>query len=437
MKKKTLASLLLISSTAALAQHPTVVSIGGGPAWSSSDMKAKSYMGNGYNLQGDVFIPINKGRFAWGVIAGGTYNNSQNLMPDAGTVQAAYKVYNGNLDITGEKKAAAGFTASAGLQAAFALGRFILSPSFSGGYFSLKQKGYVQQAQVNSKPVILAQSPETKHTGFIAIPQIRISYPLTGCLGIYASTAFLLGPEITTTQQRLVPAGGFNDQHTYEPTQLSSGTLKSGSAQTNYRTLNANAGISLNIGSSSRRLKGKVTKPGDNGAKQANPLYEPSGSSQQNPMHGSGAMARPGQPIKGVIVKGGKNPGGSSLIKSSNDMGEFELNALEAGEYQFVLTAPESPQGKSINEKGVKRVEASEMAKPGQPIKGVIVKGGKNPGVDMTNLRVDNNGTIQFEVLEAGDYKFIIQTPESPNQQNKKVVEKATSGLKDTLKTNV
>jgi len=56
----------------------------------------------------------------------------------------------------------------------------------------------------------------------------------------------------------------------------------------------------------------------------------------------------------------------------------------------------------------------------------------------MINLSVDKNGTIQFEVLEAGNYKFIIQTPENPNPgKQKKVKEKATSGLKDTLKTNV
>ncbi|MCW0217080.1 MAG: hypothetical protein OJI67_02045, partial [Prosthecobacter sp.] len=96
-------------------------------------------------------------------------------------------------------------------------------------------------------------------------------------------------------------------------------------------------------------------------------------------------------------------------------------------------------QGKSINEKGVKRVDATAFAKPGNPIGGIIVKGGKNPGGGMTSLMVDDKGTIKFDVLEAGDYKFIIQTLEDPAQQKgkKKVVEKATSGLKDTLKTNV
>jgi len=49
---------------------------------------------------------------------------------------------------------------------------------------------------------------------------------------------------------------------------------------------------------------------------------------------------------------------------------------------------------------------------PGTPIGGVIVKGGKNPGGNMLVLTPGRDGIIQFEVLEAGNYKFIIQTPE-------------------------
>ncbi len=55
----------------------------------------------------------------------------------------------------------------------------------------------------------------------------------------------------------------------------------------------------------------------------------------------------------------------------------------------------------------------------------------------MTNLTVDKTGTIQFDVLEVGDYKFIIQTPENSKgnkEKKEKAIEKASSGLKDTLK---
>lgn len=475
MKNHVLASLLLtITSGTIFAQQSTLVSIGGGLSNSSSDTKNKAYTGNGYQLQADVFIPFlysggnnadAVSKFALGVIAGGSYHRAENLTANAGSTEAAYKLYNGQLDVSTEKGGSSnsGFTATGGLQASFTLGKFSLSPSFSGGFFSLKQKGFVQRGTVNGKPIALVGSPEEKHTGFMTIPQLRISYPLATNLYVYASSSLLMGPKISTEQLKLIPAGGVNDQHTYEAQQLSAGKMQSSTIETNYRTLNINAGISLGFGPSSRRLKGKVTKPGDNGARQEikNPLYEGGGTSGTNPMH-EALVAAPGSPIGGIVVKGGKNPGGNMLL-ITDENGGFELTGLETGSYEFKLTAPDEAQaksinekgvkrsdasaattpdqsqGKSINEKGVKRVDASAFAKPGSPIGGIVVKGGKNPGGGMTNLKVDEKGTIQFDVLEAGDYKFIIQTPEDPAQQKtkKKVVEKATSGLNDTLKTNV
>ena len=58
------------------------------------------------------------------------------------------------------------------------------------------------------------------------------------------------------------------------------------------------------------------------------------------------------------------------------------------------------------------------VTNPGTPIGGIIVKGGKNPGGQMKNFVVDDQGNIRFEVLEAGNYKFIIQTPETTDGNN-------------------
>lgn len=211
------------------------------------------------------------------------------------------------------------------------------------------------------------------------------------------------------------------------------------------------------------------------------------------------AMAKPGQPIKGVIVKGGKNPGGNMSLISNNN-GEILLDNLEIGNYTFQISVPEQPEGKSINEKGVKS-NAKAMAKPGNPIGGVIVKGGKNPGGSYFSLPVDGNGKFDFDVSEKGNYKLVVEKvmpqieksinekgvkrsaarrrvevlksnktgapsasskevrtytggrknepqsksiseqgvagPKTKDKQKAKVKEKATSGLKDVLKTNV
>ncbi|SDC98011.1 carboxypeptidase-like regulatory domain-containing protein [Niabella drilacis] len=150
-----------------------------------------------------------------------------------------------------------------------------------------------------------------------------------------------------------------------------------------------------------------------------NPLYEGEITNEVDPMYDPARQARPGQPIKGVIVKGGHNPGGHQLTILSNDKGEFELNGLEPGNYRFTLTGPDARQRH-----------------------GVVVQGGKNSGEAMTGLTVGENGEIQFEVLEAGDYRFIIQAADEtrqgkPGLKQGNITEKTGSGLKDTLKTNV
>ena len=66
-------------------------------------------------------------------------------------------------------------------------------------------------------------------------------------------------------------------------------------------------------------------------------------------------------------------------------------------------------------------------ARPGGPIGGIIVKGGKNPGGAMTDLIVDDDGTIRFEVLEAGDYRFTFNKPE----ETQVIVNTTKSNTKD------
>ena len=49
------------------------------------------------------------------------------------------------------------------------------------------------------------------------------------------------------------------------------------------------------------------------------------------------AAMRPGTPIGGIIVKGGKNPGGQMKTISTNENGEFEFAGLTEGNYTFIV----------------------------------------------------------------------------------------------------
>ncbi|SDC58254.1 hypothetical protein [Niabella drilacis] len=591
MKTILLSLFLGVTVIIADAQQPVLVSIGGGGHRTSTSMKDKNYLGNGYLVQGNVFIPFlskGNGRFELGLLTGGTYYTSQALAPDDKNLAATYKLYNGNLGITTTQKKGAsgnGFTGVLGLQAHFKAGSFILSPSFNGGYTSFKEGGFAQYASIvkadgTTQSITLSDRPEERETGWGLIPELKISYPFTERFRVYVAAGLNTGGKIRSGLRILEPQGGFNDKHTYEPSQLSAGRLISRPAEAHYQTLMFGAGVSWAVGGKTRRLKGKVIKTGDNGARQTQGsdfgekvnaglqpgagalaqgsrsgiggMAKPGGAvsssyaagrmnqtdstnkmpgrlsmtpttarqtqgmtfgektdtenraitntgykcdycgevfetddkmldhqatckkahaaagvgrtytgGRKNEASGQNAMATPGTPIGGIVVKGGKNPGLQDMIAVSDENGAVTFAITEPGEYILQLSVPDAP-GKSISEPGVKgpankgkrkgrtytggrKNEVSDqnaMAAPGTPIGGIVVKGGKNPGGNFTGLTVSENGTLQFEVLEAGSYQFIIQTPgtgaqNKGKQKKEKVNERPSSGLKDTLKTNV
>ncbi|SIN81341.1 carboxypeptidase-like regulatory domain-containing protein [Chitinophaga niabensis] len=470
MRKILLLILLSAKVATAFPQQQIVVSAGGGVNNTLPAVKDKSYLGNGSNIQADVLVPFlskANNRFTIGILAGGTYVTAKNLAPNVDKLRDEYKLYSGNLSISNAQNgSSAGFTAHLGLQAGLSLGALVLSPSISGGYFNFSQKGFAQTTTITNngtqQTVKLSDLPEVKRTGFVTIPQLKISFPLAKTISIYTAAGLNLGPKITTGQRKLEPAGGYNADHTYEPAQLSSGKMTVQPSEINYRSYMLSAGLSFRIGGRSKRSGTADTT--------RNPLFENGGLSGQNPMYG---QAMPGSPIGGIVVKGGKNPGGNLITAVSDHNGTFELNDLEPGIYRFTLEMPGQPQGKSISEQGVKRQESTEletrtytggrknepqgksisekglkrsdtaqMALPGQPIGGIVVKGGKNPGGNLSNLTIDTDGSIRFEVLEKGNYQFLIQAGEQSNKSGSdkkqgEVKGNGRTGLRDVVKTQV
>lgn len=72
------------------------------------------------------------------------------------------------------------------------------------------------------------------------------------------------------------------------------------------------------------------------------------------------ASAAPGNPIGGIIVKGGKNPGGQMLVLATTRAdGSFDIEFAEGGEYRLVF------EGKS-------RKESAERVKAGMQLEYVV-----------------------------------------------------------------
>ncbi|HTE29593.1 MAG TPA: SdrD B-like domain-containing protein [Chryseolinea sp.] len=100
----------------------------------------------------------------------------------------------------------------------------------------------------------------------------------------------------------------------------------------------------------------------------------------------SGAMMRPGQPIGGIVVKGGKNPGGSLRTVQTNDNGEFEFNKLEAGNYIIMVE-----QKIVIEDETVVILESNASARKGWD---GTVKGG-SIATDAPSERKGWDGTVK------------------------------------------
>src|SRR5882757_9818781 len=337
MKKILPTFLLSMTAIIALAQEPAQqsisVSLEGGRSFSSSTLKRDALIGNGYQLGGDIFIPlfgkgkngpaIGRSSFTLGVIAGGQYQTAENINPDITPLLSKYKTPSGNLDITDMQNGTPnshGFTAFAGLRADLRFGKITISPAISGGYFSLKRDGFTQSSQVmvngTYQSVVLSASQKQNSTGFITIPKLKVSYSLTGNLSIYAAGAINAGPAITTTQSYLVPAGGFNEKNTYEAQQLASGklSLDGGSKDAgHFMASSVHIGVSWSFGSSSaRRLKGKVIKTGDGGMMPPRnavttvtpPLSGGSSGAAAASYAATGRMAKPGDSTVGKQTQG-------------------------------------------------------------------------------------------------------------------------------------
>ncbi|MBE9598008.1 hypothetical protein [Pedobacter sp. MC2016-24] len=140
------------------------------------------------------------------------------------------------------------------------------------------------------------------------------------------------------------------------------------------------------------------------------------------------AVAAPGQPLCGIVIKGGKYATANTISVVTNAAGQFSFTVNEGGNYILNFQTGENPLFDNTGQAGANPIQSSALrATPGTPIGGIIVKGGKNPGGSFITLHTDEKGMLELPDLTPGTYTFKV-TP--------KVV-KATSGLKDTLKTQV
>ncbi|MES2827226.1 MAG: hypothetical protein V4687_03695 [Bacteroidota bacterium] len=158
-------------------------------------------------------------------------------------------------------------------------------------------------------------------------------------------------------------------------------------------------------------------------------ILEPKGHQTQGATFGekvnASKLASSLQSFDGIVVKGGKTASAKTILLTTNSSGEFTFTITESGNYSLTLSTGDNPlyqeAGQSANN------PISQRANPGTPIGGIIVKGGKNPGGNMLIIETNGNGELELRDLTPGTYTFKATAPPL----------KSSSGLKDTLKTQV
>lgn len=370
MKKTTIISAaLLLTCNTLFGQQKILVSASSGLTLTGSEQKSNE-QGNGYNLQADAYLPLyrkgwdgtvkgsgTKGRsFSAGLFISANYTSLKNLKPGVEVLGEKYQILGGTVNVTNgaQEKRSGGFSGVAGLQSQFLFGSFSISPILSAGYLSIKQAGHTRtgnfnvNGQAQMKDLVIQDA--TKTSGFIIKPQIKFGYALSAALQVYISSALTTGAQTEYTVNTLVPQGGFNDRNTYDLKQLQDGTYAQSISKNNYSVKEINVGISIGLG---RSISEK-------GVKRSAPL------SDDNDL----AAAMPGNPIGGIIVKGGKNPGGNMLHTVTDNNGEITFTINEPGDYILRFTMPEANDSAVINER--RRVEVLKSNKTGDPNKRIV-----------------------------------------------------------------
>jgi hypothetical protein len=268
-----------------------LLNLGGGIANPSTDSQSQNFLGNGFNVNGGLYIPLlTFGHVGTGLTVGpnvsGTFSKFKQTMDGFPT----YKI-SGQTGDTKPIPALDGnpllYTIETGLHANFSFGKVTISPVLNGAYFNFKQDAFnvKQTNQVNGKEYIfdLYSQQKTEKSGFAFIPKLRVGY-FPGSLGFYLESNYTLGPDVSVEQSRLQPLGTGNDKDgSYQLDQLKAGKQVVTERHTPFHNLAVNFGITYSFRRAAKKAARK-TKSTIASSATVNPIYQGSGNSGQNPM---------------------------------------------------------------------------------------------------------------------------------------------------------
>ena len=458
-----------------------LLSINGGTTLPGSNLENSDILGNGWNVNGNLYVPFwyreTAGLFhtSIGMNAGFSYFQLKNVSQEGVTSgyntlgQAALPL----LERENDAATRAGYLGEGGLQANLSFGKITFSPILNIGYLAFKgsESKISQETTLGDQNYtfdLFSQKNEALKN-VVLIPKLRISY-FPGRIGLFAEANYTSGGEIKNTTSTFKPNGNPVRESFYDLKQMLAGQNETTETNHKFSTIGLNAGITIplggepakaNINTSRSNIKNQISVNTNDSAldsiakAQRVEVQDDFNTTRNNREGAQISMVSSGNSTGGIIVKGRKKSGGQLITIVTDEQDSFELNNLEKGVYEFSLTNPSKAEAQDFNttrnnkERGQlvtnpqtgdttaannpnqaigqaqdfnttrnNRERGQLVINPGNPIGGIVVKGGKNPGGQMNNLVVDDQGNIRFEVLEAGNYIFTIQTPETTDGNN-------------------
>ena len=494
-----------------------LLSFNGGTTLPGSNLENSDILGNGWNVNGNLYVPFwyrkTAGLFhtSIGMNVGFSYFQLKNLSQEGVTSgyntlgQAALPL----LERENDAATRAGYLGEGGLQANLSFGKITFSPILNIGYLAFQgsESKISQETTLGDQNYTFDLFSQKKEAlkSVVLIPKLRISY-FPGRIGLFAEANYTSGGEIKNTTSTFKPNGNPVRENYYDLKQMLAGQNETTETIHKFRAFGLNAGISIplggepakaNINTSRSNIKNQISANTNDSAldsiakAQRVEVQDDFNTTRNNREGAQISMVSSGNSTGGIIVKGRKKSGGQLITIVTDEQGSFELKNLEKGVYEFSLTNPSKAEAQDFNtvrsnrdnrlvtnpQTGDTTTESNSsqaigqaqdfnttrsnrergqlvtnpqtgdttaannpnqaigqaqdfnttrnnkergqlVTKPGTPIGGIIVKGGKNPGGQMKNFVVDDQGNIRFEVLEAGNYKFIIQTPETTDGNN-------------------
>lgn len=115
-----------------------------------------------------------------------------------------------------------------------------------------------------------------------------------------------------------------------------------------------------------------------------------------------------GQSISGIVVNCGLTGSANQILAVTNEDGEFNFTVRVAGDYSLSIEG--NPLYQESGHSAENPLHTSLRAAPGNPIGGIIVKGGKNPGGSFFSVQADENGNVELMGLEPGNYAFRVES---------------------------